>query len=193
MDSLNDELKKFQELYDKILANQGWQNSPFLKIMHAKLMKLRQEMDLMLFEKPPNHLEIDSGSMVETEDKNIQRVYIYLYTSDGKKLDAWQRLLATLDKQYISRPIYRNEIDAQYAALNAPVFINAGYAAVWVKKDSILSTSEDLKDKFEHDLMMLKDRSISLNKIDFFWCNYSKYLWKNEKLIFSEIAPRLSE
>lgn len=194
MDRLEDELKKFQETYNELLANEGWEKVPFLKIMHAKLLKLKLELDDLMGLTPETpSLQDHQSPQAELSSDNLLKLYIYLYTTEGKRLEAWQRLLANLDKQYISRPIYRNEVDAQYAVFNAPVMHNAGYVAVWVDKKFLLEAENGPRDKFGHELLMLKDRAIDLAKIEYFWTNSSQYQWKLGKLNFLKIGTRLEK
>jgi intracellular multiplication protein IcmQ len=192
MESLLEQLKKFQKIYDEMLGDENWANSPFLKIMHAKLTKLKFELDEVLnFDQPFETLDISPNQKGHFQENNFEKFYIYLYTTEGKKLDAWQRLVDNLERQYISRPIYCNEKDVQYAVFNAPVFHNAGYVAVWVEKKFIQIQDELIKDKFGNDLMVLKDRAISLDKIDYFWTNSTQYKWKDGKLVFFQSLARL--
>jgi len=193
MDSLEDEVKKFYEYYNQILANEGWDKAPFLKIMHAKLLKLKLELDELVGFDSQLELERRGETSPQPISDGFIKLFIYLYTTEGKKVEAWQRLLANLDKQYISRPIYRHEADAQYAVFNAPVVHNAGYVAVWVEKKFLLEPEVGPQDKFGHELLMLKDRAVDLTKIDYFWTNTSQYQWKLGKLIFSKLSTRLEK
>lgn len=195
-DKLKEQIFEFEKIYSEMLSDERWQESPFLKVMHAKLMKLKNQLsdyiDLVYSEEKPilnGHIE------KHPETNDLQKIFIYLYTSDGKKIDSWQRLIANLDKQYISRPIYQDEVHAQHAVFHAPIFSNAGYVAVWVEKKFINSFSIDemQKDKFGHPLVSLKDRAIQLEKIDYFWNNYAAYHQSNGKLIFSKHLERLQK
>ena len=139
-----------------------------------------------------------SPNLIKTQsplNDNLQKIFIYLYTSDGKKMDSWQRVIANLDKQYISRPIYVDETDAQHAVFHAPITFNAGYVAVWVDKNGInwVSDEDQLKDKYGHTLLSLKDKAVQLDKIDYFWNNFVEYHWVKDKLIFSKQVERLQK
>lgn len=192
---LNEEIKKFQQVYNDMLADERWQQSPFLKIMHAKMSMLKEQLENLIDSSNPEITDLNTPSTFKQPDDNFQKIYIYLYTSDGKKLDAWQRVVENLDKHYISRPIYENEFDAQHAAIHAPVFFNAGYVGVWVDKKFINKNldTDDFKDKFGHTLISLKDRAIDLSRIDSFWNNYVQYAWTNSKLTFSKLVERLQK
>ena len=137
-------------------------------------------------------IEIFSSEDLTTNQDSIenrQLVYISVYSAEGKNLDTWQRVLLNLPKQYVSRPIYAKEEDAQYAARNKGLATNEGYVAIWVEKNDILSNSDqlfDLKDKFNHSLITLKDRAIDIKNMDYFWVNSNQYILKNSRLIFSK-------
>jgi hypothetical protein len=192
---LNEEIKKFQQVYNEMLIDERWQQSPFLKIIHAKMSILKEQLANLIENSDAQSIDINTPLSSKAPDDNFQKFFIYLYTAEGKKLDAWQRMVESLDKHYISRPIYENEFDAQYAAIHAPVFFNAGYVGVWVDKKFINTNSDtdDFKDKFGHTLISLKDRAIVLSRIDSFWNNYAQYSWTNSKLTFSKLVERLQK
>lgn len=190
-----EEIKKFQQIYSKMLVDERWQQSPFLKIMYAKLSKFNDELSELLDEPELSSVNVESPQSLSTLDDNFQKVFIYLYSADGKKLDAWQRVVENLDRQFVTRPIYENEIDVQDVVIQAPVLLNAGYVAVWVEKKYIIQSTEvdDLKDKFGRKLISLKDRAINLGRVEYFWNNYAQYSWQNSKLTFSKLAERLQK
>lgn len=195
-DKLKEQLCKFEQIYNDMLADERWQESPFLKVMQVKLTKLKNELsDFINVTYQDQKPSIRPNLSKNTTHSELQKVFIYLYTSDGKKVDSWERLISNLDKQYISRPIYFDEVHVQHAVFHAPVFSNAGYLAIWVEKKFLNSLLlEDLpKDKFGHPLLSLKDRAIQLEKIDYFWTNYSEYHRTNGKLIFSKHVERLQK
>lgn len=195
-DKLREQINKFEATYNDLLSDNRWQQTPFLKVMHSKLTQLKNELTSIIEssgiqEKTTPKLE--KVALPESED--FQKLFIYLYSSDGKKIDSWQRVVANIDKQFISRPIYLEEADVQHAVLHAPVTFNAGYVAIWVDKNfiNIVLDEDKPKDKYGRELVSLKDNAIILEKIDYFWNNFVQYHWLKDKLIFSKQVERLQK
>lgn len=180
-----EQVKKIQEAIKKFLAGEFFDRAPFLKIFRQQLQVLSDKFDNTAQE------IFSSESLVSKENNfaNRQLVYISVYSAEGKNMDAWHRVLLNLPKQYVSRPIYAKEEDAQYAARNKGLLTNEGYVAIWVEKSSIMSKDDqlfDLKDKFDHALVTLKDKAIDIKNINYFWVNSSQYILKNGRLVFSK-------
>jgi intracellular multiplication protein IcmQ len=191
-------LSKFYILFKQMLANENWQSTPLLKLYHSKLAKLAEEYaasaHILENNAPVEVSKPEEDRHAIFQAKNMQLVYIYLYTSDGKSLDAWGRLVYNLPRNYISRPIYEDEYDVQSAALITPILSNAGYAAVWVDKDAIIRLTEEgeeIKDKLGRPLLTLKDKAVNMQNMEFFWNNFMLYDWKNGALKFSKNAEKI--
>ncbi len=190
-------LQKFHDTYREMLSNEHWEDSPFMKILHAKLCKVIDEFDdLMGIQHTTNAEQVVDKSLERAaffQSQDMQLIYIYLYTSEGKALDAWERVISNIAKQYISRPIYISEDDVQGAAQFSPILINAGYVGVWVKKSAIIVEDEahQIKDKFGKRLISLKDRSIDLKNMEYFWNNYMLYEWKEGGLVFKKLVEKI--
>lgn len=192
-----EQLNKYYYIFTQILANENWQSTPLLKLYHGKLSQLVEEFATSA-NILGNNLQVEENKPEEDraaffKSKNMQLVYIYLYTSDGKSLEAWARLVHNLPRNYISRAIYEDEYDAQSAALITPVLFNAGYAAVWVDKNLINAPNEgeELKDKLGKPLLSLKDKAVNLQNLEYFWNNFMIYNWNNGALQFSKIAEKI--
>ncbi len=180
-----------------MLSNEHWEDSPFMKVLHAKLCKVIGDFDdlIGISHLTQNEQVVDKGleraALFQSQD--MQLVYIYLYTSEGKAVDAWERVISNIAKQYISRPIYISEEDVQGAAQFSPILLNAGYVAVWVKKSAIIVEDEahQIKDKLGKRLITLKDRSVDLKNMEFFWNNYMLYEWKDGALVFKKLVEKI--
>jgi intracellular multiplication protein IcmQ len=193
---LEDYLQKFHDTYREMLSNEHWQDSPMLKLLHEKLSKVIDEFDDLIgiahSVKADHETEDSFDRAAHFKSQDMQLIFIYLYTSEGKMLDAWERVLSNISKQYISRPIYASEEDAQGAAQFSPILINAGYVAVWVKKSALIEEDDahQIKDKLGKRLISLKDRSVNLENMEYFWNNYMLYDWKDGKLVFKRLVEK---
>ena len=196
-DSFHKNVEEFHRIYEQMLADERWQQSNFLKIIHARLQKLSDELaesaHIAMTNKENNQVDDNQDHERVLKEQTMQLVYIHLYTSDGKELEAWERSISHIHRQFVSRSIYSNESHAQSAAQASPIFINAGYVAVWVEKSFIFPAEDGrkLKDKLGNPVILLKDRAIYLQNIEFFWNNYTHYTWKHQKLCFSKHVQKI--
>lgn len=185
-----EEVQKVQEIMNQLLTEKDWEQASYLKILRQELEKIYSTFNTLANQvySQVNEETEARAQFLNFDKSNFQLVYISIYSSEGENLDAWQRILFNLPKQFITRAIYENEYDVQDAIKQAPVFVNAAYVAVWVDKNAILSTEgfPPQLDKIGHQLLNLRDRSVQLNKIDYFWNNMSKYRWINDGLDFLE-------
>ena len=44
-DKLKEQIVKFEQIYNEMLSDERWYESPFLKVMHAKLTKLNHDLN----------------------------------------------------------------------------------------------------------------------------------------------------
>lgn len=176
-----EDVQKVQETMTALLSEGDWEQANFLKIMREELQNIYTTFNALaeqVYAESVTNIDVKYDNL-NFDKSNHQLVYINLYSAEGENLDSWQRIVTNLPKQFITRAIYENEIDAQDALKMAPVFTNAAYVAVWVDKHSIISLdiSQTQIDKSGHRLLTLKDRAVLLNKIEFFWHNMAKYHW----------------
>lgn len=184
-----EQAKIIQEALHRLANSPNFSHSTFLKIVQQQIQKISNEFDETIEQ---TYLSEDYLEQEAAIDPNKQAVFISVYCSDGSKIDAWQRVIFNLPKQYISRPIYLREQDAQKAVKAKSQFLNEGYVAVLVDKKNIFSSESDffnLQDKFGHELLTLKDRSVELSNIVFFWHNSKQYTFKNGNLSFLKTVP----
>jgi intracellular multiplication protein IcmQ len=178
-----------QEALHRLANSSNFSHSTFLKIVQQQIQKVSDEFDKTVEEV---YFSEEKKDQQVVTDPNKQTVFISVYCSEGSKIDAWQRVILNLPKQYISRPIYLREQDAQKAAKAKPQFLNEAYVAVLVDKKNIFAADSDLfnlQDKFGHQLLTLKDRSVELSNIVFFWHNSKQYAFKNNILSFVKTVP----
>lgn len=183
-----EDVLKVQETMNALLAEKDWEQANYLKIMREELEKIYTTFNALasqVYAETSMHLDEKYDSL-SFDKSNHQLVYINLYSAEGENLDSWQRIIMNLPKQFITRAIYENEVDAQDAIKLAPVFTNAAYVAIWVEKSSILhvDTLPVQMDKSGHRLINLRDRAVHLNKIEFFWHNMAQYHWVDNGLDF---------
>lgn len=158
------------EALDEAINTGPWEESNFLRVIGKNLREIRENFAKQL----PHHHEKKASQPYPGKRINLseehQEIFISLYSAEGDKLQAWERILANLPRQSISRPIYAEEKDVQSLIKSKENKINEAYVAIYIEKNNILPVAPDktLLDKFGKPLLILKDRSISLENIHHF-------------------------
>lgn len=170
---------------DEAISKGPWEQSNFLKVIGKNLRDIRDKYASQI------NLESDSAQNITNFIHNApiktgyQEVFIALYSSDGNNLLSWERLLASLPKQIISRPIYVNEADIIDVLRTKENKINEGYVSVLISENDILKTSADKTpvDKLGKPLLSLKNASVNLDNIKTFVHQFGTFSYSHGKLI----------
>jgi len=184
-----EEVETIQKMLQECLSLPEWQKSNYLKLTHQRLEEVSKELQEAIDRVTQQNTKIIQET--STEHPNQQLVYISIYSAIGKNIEAWERVLMNLPRQYVSRPTYLNERDAQYAARFKGNLQNEAYVAVWVNQSDIIQDL-GLKDKFDRPLIGLKDRAVSLKNIEYLWNSSMLFKWTNNHLLMDRQVPDLS-
>jgi intracellular multiplication protein IcmQ len=157
------------EALNDAISNGPWDDSNFLRAIGKNLREIRDNFSNQLttvrgIEKAkieshlPNRVTLGVGQ---------QEVFIALYSSEGHRLQSWERILANLPRHTVSRPIYSEEEAVKCFIKSKPNKINEAYVAVYINQSGILTVDSDKVplDKFGKPLMSLKNGSLSLENI----------------------------
>ncbi|RMX05575.1 Dot/Icm secretion system protein IcmQ [Legionella jordanis] len=171
---------------DEAIAKGPWEESNFLRVIGKNLREIRQNFANQLG--LSNQHEVQSknaDAQNQKERTGQQEVYISLYSMDGNTLQTWERILANLPRQMISRPIYENEQDVINHIKSKTNRVNEAYVAAYVSKSDILEVAADKisRDKFGRPLLSLKDRSLNLDNITRFVHMSGTYHYTKGRLI----------
>ena len=100
-------------------------------------------------------------------------------------MQSWERILMNLPKQMISRPIYDDEADIVALIKTKENKNNEAYVSMYISQGDILTISADRTpvDKLGKSLLTLKDKSLSLDNINFFVHQTGTYQYKQGRLI----------
>jgi len=148
-----------------------WEQSNFLKVIGKNLTEIR---DNFL-----NQLGASSQAQLKAEShlanrialrSGQQEIYISLYSSDGANLQSWERIVANLPRQMISRPIYADEENLKALLKTKENKQNEAYVAIYINQSDILSLGIDKTaiDKLGKTLLNLKDKTLNLDNISRF-------------------------
>jgi intracellular multiplication protein IcmQ len=163
-----EEMRAILESMDHALVKGPWEATNFLRVIGKNLQGIRDELAEEIEKQ-----YVTTGTAAKKKEVLFQprddqkEVFIALYSSEGSQLYAWERILANLQRQIVSRPIYEYESGVQTIIKSKENRLNEAYVAVYIDIADILKLSTDkiAKDKFGHQLMALKDRAIHLENI----------------------------
>lgn len=162
-----------------------WEESNFLRVIGKNLRQIR---DNFISETGIIDQGVESSSESQgayTLKAGQQEIFISLYSSDGSNMQAWERILANLPKQMISRPIYEHENSVNYLIKSKENKINEAYVAVVINQSDLLTMPSDRTpiDKFGKPLLTIKDRALSLDNIKRFIHFSGEYYYQKGRLI----------
>ncbi|MBA4695848.1 MAG: Dot/Icm secretion system protein IcmQ [Legionella sp.] len=154
------------------LSEGPWDQSNFLRIIGKKLQKIHDDFASHVHHKPSEALTTTPTHSQKTalESEDTLKVFISLYAAEGNKIPVWERVIANLPRQLISRPIYSEEIDVQTLIKSKEKQRNEAYVVAFVPRKSILTGDPQKmpKDKFGKSLYMLRERALTLDNIERF-------------------------
>lgn len=160
------EASKILKALDEALEKGPWTESNFLRVIGKNLQEIR---DKYAEEIEKNAAGFGSAKkQAELLQRSGQReVFIALYSSEGSQLHSWERILANLPRQIISRPVYSEEEDLKFIIKSKENKYNEAYVAIFINENDLLQLSADKIpiDKFGKQLMALKDRAVHLENI----------------------------
>ncbi|WP_133128939.1 Dot/Icm secretion system protein IcmQ [Legionella nagasakiensis] len=188
---MKDELSEEQansilKALDDAIEQGPWDESNFLRVIGKKLREIRERFASQVHlsdqekEKIPSHLAnriaLRSGQ---------REIFVALYSSTGSNLSSWERIVANLPSQMISRPIYANEKDVKEIIGTKENKINEGYVSIYISQNDILPTPAEKTpvDKLGKSLLTLKDRALKLENIDRFVHISGTYKYTGGRLI----------
>lgn len=163
-----------------------WEQSNFLKVIGKNLIEIRDGFLSQLGASSQAQLKAESSLANQIALRSGQQeVYVSLYSSDGINLQSWERIVANLPSQMISRPIYADEEDVKAVLKIKENKQNEAYVAIYINQSDILSLSADKAsvDKLGKVLLSLKDKTLSLDNLSRFVHLSGVYRYVNNRLV----------
>jgi intracellular multiplication protein IcmQ len=188
---MKDKLTKQQtdailEALDKAIETGPWNESNFLRVIGKNLQGIRDNFANLLNGGSDQQSGVETISPHQAALRATQKeIFIALYSSEGSNLQSWERILANLPRQLVSRPIYDEEEGVKYLIKSKENKTNEAYVVAYVSQVDILNIQSDKGpvDKFGKPLMTIKDRSLNLDNISRFVHISGIYLYKKGRLI----------
>ncbi|RUR12250.1 Dot/Icm secretion system protein IcmQ [Legionella sp. km772] len=171
---------------NKAIEEGPWDKSNFLRMIGKNLITIRDDFLTRLGAKTEHELRNESQLANKMALRsNQQEIFISLYCFDGTNIQSWERIVANLPKQTVSRPIYANEEDLKEILKLKDNKNNEAYVAIFIDKQDILTLSSDkiLKDKLGTPLLSLKDRTLNLENISRFVHSTGTYQFQRGRLV----------
>lgn len=171
-DVLSDEQNEaILKALDEAIQDGPWDQSNFLRAIGKNLQDIRENF--------LNQLGARSQAQIRAEMHHANRmalrsgqqeVFVSLYSADGSNFQTWERIIANLPRQIISRPIYVEEEHVRTVIKTKENKQNEAYVAIYINQSSIISLPPDkaLNDKLGNPLLTLKDRTLDLENISRF-------------------------
>ena len=165
-----------------------WDKSNFLKAIGKNLVEIRDGFLTEMGAKSQAQLRAESKLASHMARRSsLQEIFVSLYSSDGSNIQSWERIVANLPRQMISRPIYADEVDLIEIIKTKDNKQNEAYVAIFIDKSDILSLSSDkvATDKLGKALLNLKDKTLNLENISRFVHTTGVYRFEKGKLVRS--------
>lgn len=186
-DQLSDEQKEaILQALNEAIEKGPWDKSNFLRVIGKKLITIRDRFLRRIGASSQAKLKAESHLANRIALRSGQQeIYVSLYSSDGRNLQSWEKILASLPRQMISRPIYADEEDIKAVLKTKENKQNEAYVSIYINQSDILPLSSDKApvDKLGKTLLTLKDKSISLDNISRFVHVSGVYRYTNGRLI----------
>lgn len=178
----NDVLKALDDAIEK----GPWEESNFLRVIGKNLREIRENFasQLSISEQERSKVEAHLANKAAIRSGQLE-IFVALYSSEGNNLQSWERIVANLPRQIISRPIYANEDDVKFIIKSKENKINEAYVSIFINQSDVLPVAEDKipLDKFGKPLISLKDRAINLENISRFIHLTNIYSYSKGRLI----------
>lgn len=157
---------------DEALSQGEWTSSSFLIQIGLKLKKIRDDFAQSQMDEDFSRQEISSELLKQQADSRSQmiKVFIALYAYDGGELPSWERVIANLPTQMVSRPVYANEEDLLAILRMKAKSVNDAYVSVYILPSDIIERQSEkgVFDKSGVPLLSIKNNAVKLSNLDVF-------------------------
>lgn len=172
---------------DKAIAEGSWEASLFFKNILKQLLEIREYVAVEFTEKgeqAPTLTNIPQRQEVPQAREGYERLYIAVYQTEPGRLERWLSAIKMLVGYSVSRPVYRTEVDIQEMIRNKKSRSDA-YVTVWIKQSDIIPpySGAPLKDKWEHELLTLKEGCFKLENVIEFVHEEKHYFLHGDELV----------
>ncbi|MFC7781211.1 Dot/Icm secretion system protein IcmQ [Legionella taurinensis] len=166
-DDVQEQIDILIKTLNEAIDNGPWEDSNFLRVVGKNLREIRDNFIRQVGLSPEEKLKSAVNALQRNLHNDQQLVFVSLYSSEGQNLQSWERIIANLQRQIISRPIYADEADIVNLIKSKEKKINEAYLAIFINQSDLLLLPSDKTplDKLGRPLITLKDKAINLDNI----------------------------
>ncbi|MDX1837503.1 Dot/Icm secretion system protein IcmQ [Legionella taurinensis] len=166
-DDVQEQIDILIKTLNEAIDNGPWEDSNFLRVVGKNLREIRDNFIRQVGLSPEEKLKSAVNALQRNLHNDQQLVFVSLYSSEGQNLQSWERIIANLQRQIISRPIYADEADIVNLIKSKEKKINEAYLAIFINQSDLLLLPPDKTplDKLGRPLITLKDKAINLDNI----------------------------
>lgn len=166
-DDVQEQIDILIKTLNEAIENGPWEDSNFLRVVGKNLREIRDNFIRQVGLNPEEKARSALNALQRNLHNDQQLVFVSLYSSEGQNLQSWERIIANLQRQIISRPIYAEEADIENLIKSKEKKINEAYVAIFINQGDLLILPPDKtpQDKLGRPLITLKDKAINLDNI----------------------------
>lgn len=156
---------------DEAIKNGPWDQSNFLRAIGTNLNEIRDNFVSQLGTRSQAQMKADTHLAQRMALRSGQQeVFVSLYSADGSNLQSWERIVANLPRQMISRPIYTSEEHVKELIKTKDNKQNEAYLVIYINQSDVIPLlgEKALSDKLGNPLLTLKDKTLNLENISRF-------------------------
>lgn len=178
--------KELVSVLQNVLNQTGWESSLFLKTIYKKLQQLLSEAEEVIGESEgENDAGISGAKNQKILKEGFVQIYVLLYQFEGSKMQNWLYAIKNLLGHTTTRSAYKNEKEVQEFIRSKKQTDRYGYAIVNLHQSNIYIVDPKPMDILNHELLTLKEGSITLdNIVGFVHGNKRYYDFQGDNLVY---------
>ncbi|MBN9230710.1 MAG: Dot/Icm secretion system protein IcmQ [Legionella sp. 40-6] len=171
---------------DKALNDGPWNESNFLGAIAKNIENIREQYLEQLGSRTSAQIKAETHLANRMALRSGQQeVFVSLYSADGGNLQSWERIVANIPRQMISRSIYATEDQVKAIIKTKENKMNEAYIGIYINQSDIIPLPPDkaLSDKLGNSLLTLKDKTLDVENISRFVHTTGIYRYEHSRLI----------
>lgn len=171
---------------DEAIKNGTWDQSNFLRAIGKNLNEIRENFVNQMGSRTQAQIKADTHYANRMALRSGQQeIFVSLYSADGTNIQSWEKIVANLPRQMISRPIYADEEHLKSLIKMKENKQNEAYVAIFINQTDLISLPPDkaLVDKLGNPLLTLKDKTLNVENISRFVHISGTYQFERGRLI----------
>lgn len=162
MDKQPQQIKFYRKVITKVdtlMRDVTWNQTQYLEALGQELKTVRDQFKRAVDEEDPTYIEPHEFEAASDGKENWVEIFVSLY-SYGIELKDWEKLLTSINKQVISRPILNKEENINEWIRSKPKQKHEAYVVLLVPPENVITkvgADRPSKNTLGHDLINIKD------------------------------------